>query len=225
VSSGASGDQISKSSPSNGYVIFEDIDAVGLSNDTAQSVILGGPTTLGSGAALLNNVKTNSSYFLQNGFIFTGGTGFISWTSDSEGLIPQIYDTEVIDYDGTHEYWFTITYTAGTWFLCALDTATSDYTCQPEVNATGTTLAGVIDTSVWLENQNTASNWYSAFSGTWSARQAEIYPNGSFQDWSAEHLHTAHACGTSYPTNNAMSGTLVSNGTGTFTLAGVPLRC
>lgn len=227
LSEGSSGDELTRSSPSNGYVVFENVDAGSYSNDNAQSVFLGGPTTIGSGAALLNNVKTNSGYFLQNGFIFTGGTGFIAWTSDSEGLDPVIYDTNEIDYDGTHEYWFTITYTSNVWQLCAQDMTTSDYSCVLEYDATGTTLAGIIDTAVWLENQNTASNWYSGFSGTWYAREADIYLNGAYQDWSSDHLHTIHACGSPplYPTSNAMSGSLANYGTGTFTLSGVPLRC
>jgi hypothetical protein len=222
------GDEFTYPSPHPGIALVEDLNAGSLTDDNAQSVILQGPSSVGYTAdavALLNNVWTNGNYFLQNGLYFNGGVPFIIWTTMGQGLYPQPYDTSIVSYDGFHTYWFTITYTGNLWWMCVADTSTGGYACAYDTSATGTTLHGDRNTSVWVENFNSDPNWFHSFSTLLRAFSADIYRNGFSQAWTAEHFHTAHACSTSYPVGNAMAGTLTNHGTISFYLSGVPLYC
>lgn len=224
---GADGDEFTGASPSAGYVFFENIDAGSYTDDNAQAVNLIGPTTIGNSdaIALLNNVVTNSStfYFLQNGFLFLNGNSFTVWTNTTQGLVAQPYTG--LPYSGGISFWFTITYTNGSWWMCGYDPSTSSYVCVSEPTGLGTTLEANINTSIFLEVQDTASNWYSGYSGNFQAWGAQLYRNGFGQNWSDQHRHTGHACSTSYPVSGAMTGSLVGGGTGSFIPAGAPLWC
>lgn len=225
---GSNDTELTFSSPSAGFVYFENLDAGNYTDDNAQAVNLVGPTTVGNpplATALLNNVVTDSStfYFIQNGFLFWNGSGSVVWTNTTQGLVAQFYSG--LTYSGGTSFWFTITYTNGDWWMCGLDYSTLDYDCVPESSGFGTTLAGDLNTNIFFENHNLTANWHSGFSGDFEAWGAEIYRNGFGQDWATQHRHTGHACPASYPTSGAMSGSLAGGGTGSFTPAGVPLSC
>jgi len=226
--SGADGDEITSSTSMAGYAIFENTDAGSYTDDNAQSVVLNGPTTIGNpplASALLNNVKTDSTtfYFLQDGFLFNGGSGSVVWTDTTQGYVAQTYSG--LTYSGGANFWFTITYTNGVWWMCGYSYNTGSYVCVMEANGSGTTLGADINTNIFLENHNTTSNWYTGFGGSFQAWGAQIYRNGIGQNWSAQHRHTAHSCSTSYPVSGAITGSLVGGGTGSYTLSGIPLSC
>jgi hypothetical protein len=227
LETGSDWTEIKLGSGSFGYAQFEDTDAGSFTDDNAQAVNLVAPSSIGNNqnlySAFLNNVKTNTGYFLQNGLLFQSGSGKVVWTDDSHGLGAQTYN---ISYIGGHTYWVTITYTNGSWWMCARDNANpSSYTCAQEPNGTGNNLGADLNTAIWTENGNTNSNWYQGFSSPLQAWGAKIYRNQVAQNWSTQHRHTADSCSTSWPPTNALNGSLTGGSTGNFTLSGVPLHC
>ncbi|HUN08716.1 MAG TPA: hypothetical protein PLQ56_19060 [Aggregatilineales bacterium] len=229
---------------SHGYALFENMNAAA-SGDNAQAVFLVAPNPVGSnqefsGSRFLNNVRTvtpnpNVIYLLQAGFELREGIGRVIWTTSTRSLQNQYFDNNIIQFQPGHHYWFTITRTppapqAGNWWMCAKDVfvGSSTYTCVMEQNALGTELRRDINTSVWVENQNTNSlggNWTIGFAPIWYAYGAKIYFNGFGQDWTVQHRHTAHSCSSSYPSSQAMAGSLLNGGQAEFIIANVPLRC
>jgi len=230
---------------SHGYALFENMNA-SASGDNAQAVFLVAPSPVGnnqefSGSRFLNNVRTqiagnpNVLYLLQAGFELREGIGRIMWTTSTQNLRNQYFDNSIIQFHPGRHYWFTITRTPpapqpGYWWMCARDVfaGSSSYTCAMEQNALGTELRRDINTSVWVENQNTNSlggNWTVGFAPIWYAYGARIYFNGFAQDWTLQHRHTAHSCFSSYPASQAMAGSLLNGGQAEFIIAGVPLRC
>lgn len=225
---GSDWDEITIASGHNGVAVFEDLDAGQYTDDNAQGVDLVAPSSLGASqnafSAFLNNVLTNGGYFLQDGFLFReDGTGRVIWADDRVGLVAQYYN---ISYTGGNSYRFTITYTSSVWQMCARDNQNpGTYTCITESQATGTHLAADLNTSIFAENANTNSNWYSGFTSPWVARNARIYRNGIGQNWSSNHRHTADACTASWPATDALSGSLANDGTGYVYPRYVPLHC
>lgn len=89
----------------------------------------------------------------------------------------------------------------------------------------GTRLWGGDNTSVWFENQNSNYQWYQGFTNPVIAHTARNYVNGNSSNWSRE-VQEITFCGTDYPDDyDAISGTLVNNGTAEFHLHRVPLLC
>ncbi len=213
----------------NGYAIFEDTDAGSFTDDNAQSVYLESEGAIANrtGAVIfLNNVKTDNStfYLLQNGLEFWHGVGRAVWTDTTHGYVNQAYNFAY--YGGYHIYWFTITYSGGVWFMCGDDNSNpSTYECHSEPNGVGTTLALDINTSVFVENQNTDPNWYQGFSSPFWAYGATIYRNGNPYSWSTQHHHTEDNCAQNYDPHKALGGTLIGGyGAGWFP-AYIPLLC
>ena len=215
----------------NGYAIYEDTDSGTFTNDNAQSVFLGAPASIGNrpkAVMFLNNVVTDagSYYLLQTGLQFWQGAGKVIWTDTT---IPHYSNQDYvppIPYIASHTYWTSISYTNGTWWMCAKDNAVpSTYTCAQEPSAPGTTMKDDNGTSVFVETQVTNPNWYGAFSTPLKAWGAQIYRNGIGQNWSTQHHHTEDNCSTNYPPASALTGTMLGGGTGKFNLPYVPLLC
>lgn len=210
-----------------GYALFEDTDAGSYTDDNAQAVDMYAPSSIGANqnaySLFMNNVRTVTGYFLQNGFVFNQGAGRVVWASTATNYALRDYN---IPYRGGRSYWFTIANTNNRWFMCGRDNQDpGTYQCIEDRSATGGNLALSTDTSIFAENLNTNSNWYSGFTNPWRAENARIYRNGQPYNWSSNHRHTIDACSTSWPPSNALSGSLASGGTGYIYLAGVPLRC
>ncbi len=230
LATGTDGTEIKFVSPSYGYAEFEDTDAGTFTDDNAQSVNLVAPASIAKrphAVGFLNNVRTDATglfYLLQNGLAFEDGKGSVIWTDTTRGYIGQTYFG--IPYVASDTYWATITFTSGVWQMCALDIAVPPtYTCILESSAQGTTLAPDVSTAVWVENQNASPNWFNGFSSPLQAWGAQIYRNGTGQNWASQHRHTLDSCRTNWDPNNALAGTLVAGLTGYFYLNGVPLSC
>ncbi len=211
-----------------GLAIYEDTDAGRFTDDNAQSVNLLAPNAIANrpqAVLFLNNVKTDSStfYMLQNGLEFWNGIGRVVWTDTSWGYSDQPYN---IAYIPAHHYWFSITFTNGIWWMCAMEyQQPQTYQCRSETRGVGTTLGYDSDTSVWVENQNTDPNWYQGFDTYLFAYYATIYRNGIGQYWATQHHHTSDHCSSNWPPANALGGSLLNGGAGFFRLSGVPVNC
>ena len=237
IQSGSPGQEYKPASPSNGYATIENLDAGLYSDDNAQSVYFYSPYTVGTSqnasSALVNNVRTDGSsfYILQDGLYFISGTGWVVWANS--GTVPAYsinqFSTERIPYVASHAYWFTLTFTSGTWFMCANDYNVpngASYTCQDDSHAIGTTIVSDFNTSIFAENHNTNTSWYQGFSSPLRAIYAKIYrTNGLSYRWGNEHFHTQDACATNWPPASAITGSLTNGGNGYFQLSGVPLKC
>lgn len=193
----------------------------------AQSVLLEAPrigNSQSNFSAFLNNGLTSANDLLQNGLLFDLSRGSVVWTDEAHGLSPQYYN---IDYHVGDDYYFTVSYTNDHWWLCASNQsrAPSNYQCARSSQTDGTTLWGGDNTSVWFENQNSNYDWYQGFTDPVIAHMARNYMNGTSSYWSRE-IQEITFCGTDYPDDyNAISGTLVNNGTAEFHLIRVPLLC
>lgn len=217
-----------------GWAIFQTTDA-GNADHNAQSVKITSPSGIGTGqnawSAALNNTRTNTGFFLQSGMQFEEDDTFIGWTDDSIDLEPRRFTK--VSYSPSALYYFSNTYTNSRWFMCAGkdedpddDRSFNEYECVRSSEATGTHLKRHTDTSVWFENANTNSNWHSGFPATITVSDAKIYRNGTAHAWTTERKLTIHNChGTVYPVAEAMGSTLKNNGTATWIMSGIPLRC
>lgn len=100
------------------------------------------------------------------------------------------------------------------------------YQCVLQYGAPGTSLKPDRGTSIAVENSNSSSKWYLGFSNPWVVSDAAIYiGNNVPQSWQSQSRTTQHACQTSWPPQNAISGSLVGGQTGYFHLEGIPLYC
>ena len=224
-----------------GWAIFQNLDAGQHEDDNAQSVRITSPSTIGTtqiyfGAAINNTITheadDGSKFVLQTGMQFdpgsTHGGTQIAWTdSAQEDLLPQEFTR--VPYRASASYYFSNTYTHSIWWMCAGDDAdlVRRYQCVTSPDAPGTHLIEDPNTSVWFENANPNSDWYTGFPETITVRDANIYRNGLPYAWTSETRRTVHNCGEGqYPVPQAMgSTTLVNHGTATWILSGVPLNC
>ena len=103
-----------------------------------------------------------------------------------------------------------------------------EYECIKSDDAAGTYIRGnTRSTGVFFETGNTHDDWHTGFSATMTASHAKIHRNGTGEAWTGENRITQHHCDESYPVTGAMgqTTTLKNNGTGTWTLSGVPIAC
>jgi hypothetical protein len=216
-----------------GYAYIPNLNAGQYSDDTAQSVELTAPATTGpnntQGFAFLNNVWNNAATynFIQDGLLFQGTQGGVVWTDYWNSLVLKPLG---VPYFHGHTYWFTITRsTSSIWYACGYDVANpSTYTCKSS-QSSGTNLVENGNTAVWIENANTASNWYSGWSSPLSGRNAKYYRGGNPYNWTihAEWLKCL-ASGQQWPdlsSGGAITGTLTNNGIANWHLPYVPLAC
>ncbi len=214
---------------SRAYAVFQNTDAGSYTDDNAQGVRIRTPSGIGTGqnsfSAALNNVKSNTGYFMQNGMVFEQGDPYIAWTEHHENLLAQRYAG--VSYTASTYYQFQITHTNNSWQMCAgNDEDLDQYECIVSTHATGTHLKEDINTGVFFENANTNDDWHSGFPSTITVRKAKIYRNGIGQAWSTEDRWTIHACGDNqYPVAYAMNGTLKNNNIATWVMDWIPLAC
>ncbi len=225
-----------------GLALFENTNAGLYIDDNAQAVRMKtttdyfkeSPRFQDNYSAILNNVATNTGFFLQAGIFYHKQPEQIYvrppelvWSTSFQNFEAQAFD---LQYWTGHTFWFTVTYTNGLWWMCVADLDRQHgtaYVCEDEAAATGTHLGASLDTSIWFENVNFANDldWYQGFTPP-TISHAKIYRNGIEQYWSAEHKHIVHHCNSgSWPVSNVLTGSLVNGGTGTFTLSGVPPWC
>ncbi|MBI4312891.1 MAG: hypothetical protein HY681_14095 [Chloroflexi bacterium] len=207
----------------------------GSTNVNAQSVHLLAPM-VGAGQSkysnFLNNVRTNTNQLIQAGFLFPRGTGGpgagrIVWTDTQHGLVAQ---TLLPDdkYAAGHDYWFTISYTSGTWWACGDDTTGSPsiYHCEPS-SATGNYVVPDPATAVFFENYNTNTGWYEGFTNPTIAYGAAYYINGAHNLWTSDSrwIHPCNNAPRVPDTIGAVTGWLENGGAAAFHLEKVPLGC
>ncbi len=231
IAVGTDGTELKTASPANGYTVIENIEAGWYTDDNAQGVGLVAPS-VGSNqngySFFLNNVLTNTNWFLQNGFAFRenfwgNGYGSVVWTDTGHGLAAQNYS---IPYTAGHFYGFVISGNSGIWQLCAQDNDNpSTYTCIFSTGSSGTHLLANQNTGIFAENTNTNTGWNSLFSLSWQAFDAKICRNGICQSWSTQHRHTIDACASNWPVSSAISGSLISGASAYFHTSGLPLKC
>ena len=223
--------------PERGFAIFQNTDAESDTNNNGQGVKIRTPSTTGSNqvsgpgnfAAALNNVRTNNPhrYFMQNGILMSDADNQIVWTEDHPDLRTRKY--RKVPYLANTLYQFAISRSGGSWQLCAgNDENIEQYECMISDHATGTSLLLSTDTSVFFETGNDHDTWHDGFPDTISASDAETFRNGIGHAWTHEDRVSLHDCGgNQYPVIGAMgqTTTLKNNGTGTWTLSGVPLAC
>lgn len=218
------------------WAVIQDDNLAVINDANAVSVILTAPTiglSQTAYSAFLLNGRTNGSQqaLLQVGFVFNqNGSGSVKWAVGFSKPVGQFFAPSY-PYTVGHNYRFTISAdnTDG-WWLCAEDfSVTNSYRCQyrsSALGATGNRVVNSINTSVWVENWNTNTDWKSGFSKKFYAWGAKNYRNGIGQDWYTQDLWTAHhQCPTSWPPANAIVGTLVTGQTAYFRKAGIPVRC
>ena len=213
-----------------GWAIFQNKNADDYTDDNAQGVRIITPTQIGNnqnlGSAAINNVLTNTDYFLQGGMQLQVGSTFIGWTDDAEDLYPQPFTG--VPYHADTQYQFSNTYTNSVWWICAGNDEDLDneYQCVYRPAATGTHLKESTDTSVWYENASSNSDWYEGFPDTITVHHAKIYRDGIGHAWTSEDRISLHNCGgNQYPIADAMNGSLKNNGTASWQLDGVPRSC
>lgn len=228
IQTGTDGTEVKSASPSPGWAIIEDIGAGSYTDDNGQQVTLVAPTVganQNNYSLFTNNVKSNTGYFMQNGFIFLKNTACSpGWADTGTGTAFQPYAGLPTCISG-RSYNLTISRSGGVWNYCIRDNTSGTYLCQQRSQATGTNMSLSLNTSVWVENWNTNSNWYIGFTSPLHAYDAYLFRNGSPQTWSSQHRHTLDACTSSWPVGSAISGSLVSRGDAYFYLSGVPLKC
>lgn len=212
-----------------GFAIFQNKDAGKYTDDDGQGVKIKTPSSIGTGqdsfSAALNNVKTNTGYFMQTGMIFRENDPYIAWSETAVGLVA--YEFADVPYKSNTRYQFSISRSSSTWQMCAgNDEDIDDYQCVATSVATGTHLKEDVNTSVFFENANDNDNWHSGFPSTVSVSHAKLYRSGTGQAWGSEDRWTVHACGSDqYPVSGAMNSTLKNNGSATWKMAGIPLAC
>ena len=222
-------DDMELTGESRGFAMFQNTEVGGWTDDNAQGVKITSPSGIGTAqdvwSSALNNVLTDDDYFLQVGLDFDENRLDVIWTEDAERLLLQYFTN--VPYLANTRYQFSITYTSGVWQMCAgNDENISQYECIISDDATGTHLEEDIATSVFFENANRNDDWYDGFPATIAVGNAKIYRNGIGQAWGEEDRITGHQCHPdSYLVDDAMSDSLVNNGSATWVMNGIPLAC
>jgi hypothetical protein len=239
---GSDGDELNGAANYRGFAILEDTDASiyvanGQHAQFFANYLTGIPIPLpGSFFALLNNVRTNTGAFLQNGLTWFNGNssgGAVVWTTPAYGLLPQLYPSN-ISYVGGRNYKFE-TGSIGsttTWNLCATDLTTSARHCIV-ANNYGTRAISSVDTSIFVENSFRDISWTDHIQGQLKVDAVRVVRGGITYQWSSVHRHTSHACGAgAYPpiynatTNTgAIKGNPINNGSVVFRKSGTPITC
>lgn len=224
------------SAPERGFAHFQNTTPHGHTDYTAQTVKIRTPSATGSNqgsgvdnfAAALNNVKTNTNYFMQDGILMKDTDKKIVWAEANPTPYAREYSS--VPYYANTLYQFSITLTNGSWYMCAGNdqNISDEYECIKSDDAAGTYIRGnTRSTGVFFETGNTHDDWHTGFSATMTASHAKIHRNGTGEAWTGENRITQHHCDESYPVTGAMgqTTTLKNNGTGTWTLSGVPIAC
>ena len=134
-----------------GFAHFQNTTSAGSTEYNAQTVKIRTPsatgTNQGSGehnfAAALNNVKTNTNFFMQDGILIWDTEQQIVWAEARPGQSPDSNEYSLVPYLANTLYQFSITRTGGEWFMCAgNDQNISQYECIESDDATGTSIRG-----------------------------------------------------------------------------------
>ncbi|OGN95694.1 MAG: hypothetical protein A2Z77_07930 [Chloroflexi bacterium RBG_13_51_36] len=112
-----------------------------------------------------------SGYFLQSGQLYYGGQGYHIWTDTSKGYLNQFWPVEYVP---GHECWYAIAgWVDGSWSVAMYDVSAGGmWSWHWEPEAVGTKLVQSIATSVFFENWNTNTNWYTGFTNPISVYKA-----------------------------------------------------
>lgn len=147
---------------------------------------------------LLVNGMTNTNYVMQAGQAYLNdGTGMNTWTDQSQN--PPLINRWFlgVSYHAGNNCKFAIGYLgAGNgWFMSCTDYTAGLYQEIDEPLATGDNLKYDNATSVWFENKNTNSNWYSGFSqqgspNSLTVRNAYDVVFGTFKTWTYDYRLT-----------------------------------
>ena len=245
-----------------GFTIITNGDAGPTKN--AQSVVLVAPNinnnqvnlvpgNPGPHAAFLNNVVTDEKctkpdgtveqcllqvgFSFQRYFAFLPTVGEVVWTDSTHGLGKQSFHPS-IDYKEGHNYWTTITFTSGLWWMCAMDIAdTATYRCEPSIDVNGVPavkgrMRHDLRTSIFAENWSENDDWWHGWHGqyvdqVWNAYDAKVYTpdNKPPQPWSYQKVSTLHACQRTWPAEAAVFGNLDHYGSANIHTQGLPTRC
>jgi len=120
-------------------------------------------------SGLLVNGYTDTNYFMQAGQGYEQDGPRHIWCDDSHGLVGMDFG---IPYVAGHRcFYFIAKFTQG-WYMGMRDYTSGQFNMVYELSATGTKLKKDLATSVFFENWNSNSNWYSGFTNPISVYNA-----------------------------------------------------
>lgn len=183
------------------------------------------------GSYFILNAQTEASYFMQVGQQY-GTNGLLGWTDNTTGptgrnLVFQPWSYPV--YTAGHKYLNSITRSTGTnpvvWTLQENDYNTGQYnyvSLSGSASVVGTHFVFSRNTSVWFENYNTVTNWYSNFTNPITVdlafdRGMTAWQGDSQSVWDC-HLNQQ-------PINGTITGYLSGFGTASWHLDKILLGC
>jgi hypothetical protein len=127
---------------------------------------------------LCNPYNNTNSYWAQVGIVWSYRTSVMVWSDSRVGCNIQV-DFPRVPYGNVNRYIFIIlttkpnNSTSYNWYLCILNTTARVQECKERNGiAEGTFKTNNINSSVWLENGSTNTNWYTAFGSNISAGNA-----------------------------------------------------
>lgn len=166
---------------------------------------------------LLVNGWTDQNYFMQSGEYYKWGTGYHVWADNASGLYPVPFDAPYVA--GQDCQYFIAKFSVG-WTMALSNKSTGGYYYYIETNAVGTKLVKNRNTSVFFENQNTNSNWYSGFTNpisVYGAYDGIAYP-ASVHQWKNDYIMIVDTYGNQQSNNNIITGRLKNYGTASWHL-------
>lgn len=173
-----------------------------------------------------NSADYQGSYFAQSGLDFNSGGGYTGWADTKNSC--NVTTAPGLPYTSGHHYDFQVFVDGSSWVMYGID---NDSTSTPKAyflhSQTGITNNTFQDndpgTSVWLENWNTKTDWYTSFSTTSLSPTSTLSSNGGTtwfnwgsstdgkQDWTC-------SLGTWGTPDGVISNGLSSGGTATWNL-------
>jgi hypothetical protein len=179
------------------------------------------PGYLNNPSFLMNNVLTNTGYFLQSGQKFDQGGGANVWADTGTGTITQDFN---VAYVAQHNFRFAIGYiSSNTWFMSCTDLTGQFYDDHYENDASGNKISPSINTSIWFEHVNSSQNWWWAFNPyVISVNWANEVLNGQISPWGQDQVEIKDSSGQQIPNNGKITGGLANYNTAHWHLDLIP---
>jgi hypothetical protein len=174
-------------------------------------------------SALLVNGMTDDDYFLQSGQVYHNGVGYNIWADNDTGYIAVPYN---IQYVTGHDCEYFVALFWDDWVMWMRDYTAGQWDYYYEPNAVGTRLINDIATSVFFENWNTNSSWYTGFTNPISVSNAYngIATPAQVHKWNNDYITILDTYGSSQPNNNIITGRLRNFGTAYWHLDNILLK-
>ncbi|MDE1861982.1 MAG: hypothetical protein KGI33_03610 [Thaumarchaeota archaeon] len=153
-----------------------------------------------------------SSYFAQTGFAFAQTTDGPTWTDTDQSCVAQVPN---VTYGSTDTWKFEIyVNTSGYWVIYGDDISNNQkFTHTSGVSPTYTTMkTDDVNTSIFFENQNTNTSWYSQFQSSVNATALyRDHSSGNWYNWGADTQEDIDCSGNPY--TYPYTGQVIESGT------------